>query len=143
MKPTTRAAYTRPHLSRHARQRAARVNAFSRRTKTIPIAPPPVTLGTDDLELIDRLMHRDRTGVSTALLTIAGIGAGEAVRWAVLDRTTAAASGAHAGGAISSQRAEQIARHVSRALAEHAAGLPVVRASDLSDEPRRAADQTC
>ena len=105
---------------RHERQREARANAFSRRTRTIPIARSPVNLGTDNLELIDRLVHGDRSAVSTALLAIAGMGAGEAVRRAVLDRIAAAASWACSEGAISSQRAGQIARHVSRALAEHA-----------------------
>jgi hypothetical protein len=117
MKPTTRAAYARPHLSRHERQRAARADAFSRRTRTIPIAPSPVKLGTDDLELIDWLVHRDRTVVSSAPLVIAGIGAGQASCLAVLSRIAEAASCALAEGMISSSRAEQIARHVRRALA--------------------------
>ena len=43
-----------------------------------------VKLRHDELELIDRLVRDDRTAVSSALLAIAGIGAGEAIRGAVL-----------------------------------------------------------
>jgi hypothetical protein len=82
----TRAAHPRRHLSRHERQRQARAGAFSRRTKRTPIVPSPVMLATEELELIDRLVRHDRTAVSTALLAIAGIGAGEASRRAVLAR---------------------------------------------------------
>lgn len=117
MKSMTRAAYTRPNLSRHERQRQARAEAFSRRTTTIPMRPSPVKLAVVDLELIDRLVRRDRTAVSTALLVIAGIGAGQASRRAVLSRIAEAASCALAEGTISSSRAEQIAQHVRRALA--------------------------
>jgi hypothetical protein len=76
----------------------------------------PVKLASEELELIDRLVRRDRTAVSTALLAIAGIGAGEAGRRAVLSRVAEAACWAQAEEAISSRRAEQIARHVTRAL---------------------------
>ena len=106
MKSTIRAAYTRPHLSRHERQRQARAEAFSRRPTTIPIRPSPVKLATADLELIDRLVRRDRTAVSTAVLVIAEIGAGEPSRQAVLSRIGEAASWAQAEGAISSRRAD-------------------------------------
>ena len=116
MQSMTRAAHTRRHLSRHERQRRARAEAFLRRTTTTPIALSPVSLATEDLELIDRLVRRDRTAVSTALLAIAGIGASEASRRAVLSRISEAACWAQADGAISSRRAEQIARHVRRAL---------------------------
>jgi hypothetical protein len=116
MQSTNPAAHKRRHLSRHERQRQARAAAFSRRTMTVPIVPSPVMLASDDLELIDRLVRRDRTAVSTALLAIAGIGAGEASRQAVLARMAEAACWAQAEGAISSARAEQIARHVKRAL---------------------------
>ena len=115
MQSTNRAAHKRRHLSRHERQRQARAAAFSRRTSTTPLLCRPVKLATEDLELIDRLVRRDRTAVSTALLAIAGIGAGEASRQAVLSQIAEAACWAQAEGAISSQRAEQIARHVRRA----------------------------
>src|SRR5690242_2280455 len=86
MQSTNHAADKRRHLSRHERQRQARAAAFSRRSMTVPIVPTPMTLATEELELIDRLVRRDRTAVSTALLAIAGIGAGEASRRAVLAR---------------------------------------------------------
>ena len=124
MQSTNRAAQKRCHLSRHERQRHARAAAFSRRTITIPIVPSPVRLAGDDLELIDRLVRRDRTAVSTALVVIAGIGAGEASRRAVLSRIAEAACWAQAEGAISSRRAEQIARHVRRALPVAASRWP-------------------
>ncbi|MBV8220216.1 MAG: hypothetical protein JO325_17245 [Solirubrobacterales bacterium] len=116
MHSMTRAARTR-HLSRHERQREARAEAFSRRTATTPIVPSPVRLAADELELIDRLVRRDRTAVSTALLAVAGIGAGEASRRAVLSRIAEAACWAQAEGAITPGRADQITRHVRRALA--------------------------
>jgi hypothetical protein len=116
MQSTTRAAHKRHHLSRHERQRQARAAAFSRWTRTTPLLRLPVKLTTEELELIDRLVRRDRTAVSTALLAVAGIGAGEASRRAVLSRISEAACWAQAEGAISSRRAEQIARHVKRAL---------------------------
>ncbi len=87
-------------------------------------APPPVKLAPDDLALIDRLVRHDRTAVSSALLAIAGIGAGQPVRSAVLARVGKAACRAQADGAISSSRAEQIARHVSRALQRAHARIP-------------------
>ena len=76
-------------------------------------------LGQDELELIERLVRRDRTAVSSALLAIAGIGAGEAIRGAVLARVSEAARWAQAEGAISAERGGQIARHVSRAQDAH------------------------
>jgi hypothetical protein len=117
MQSTNRAAHKRRHLSRHERQRQARAAAFSRRTTTTPMAPAPVKLAIEELELIDRLVRLDRTVVSTALLVISGIGAGKLSRRAVLCRIAEAASWAEAEGAISARRAEQIARHVKRALA--------------------------
>ena len=123
MQSMTRAAHTRRHLSCHERQRQARAAAFSRRTMTVAIAPSAVKLASDDVELIDRLVRRDRTAVSTALLAIAGIGASEASRRAVLSRIAEAASWAQAEGAITPSRAEQIARHVRRALGR--GGQPV------------------
>jgi hypothetical protein len=123
MQAMTRAASTRRHLSRHERQRQARADAFSRRTLVVPSTPPPVNLGDDDLALIDRLVRQDRTAVSSALLAIAGIGAGQAVRRAVLARVGEAACWAEAAGAISAERGAQIARHVKRALGHHDGAL--------------------
>jgi len=60
----------------------------------------------------------DRTPVSTALLVIAGIRAGEHIRRAVLSRMGEATWSAHAESAINQSRAEQIARHIGRAIAE-------------------------
>jgi len=60
----------------------------------------------------------DRTPVSTALLVIAGIRAGEHIRRAVLSRMGEATWSAHAESAINPSRAEQIARHIGRAVAE-------------------------
>jgi hypothetical protein len=113
MQSMTPAAHTRRHLSRHERRRQARAEAFSRRTTIAPIVPSPVTLAPEEHELVDRLVRRDRTAVSTALLAIAGIGAGGASLQAVLTQVAEAASSAQAAGAISAPRAEQIARHVS------------------------------
>ena len=114
MQSTTRAARTRCHLSRRERQRQARAEAFSRRTAAGPTTPPPAKLAADDLALIDRLVRQDRTAVSSALLALAGIGASEVARHAVLACVAAAACSAQAVGAISSNRAAQIARHVQR-----------------------------
>ncbi len=111
-----RAARTRRYLSRHERQRHARAEAFSRRTNTSSAAPAPVKLEPEELALIDRLVRHDRTAVSSALLAIAGIGAGTAVRRAVLADVSEATCWAQVEGAISSDRAAQIARHVNRAL---------------------------
>lgn len=116
MHPTTHPARRGGHLSRHERQRLARAAAFSRRTALTVAATAPVKLDGEDLELIDRLIRHDRTAVSTALLAIAGIGAGEASRRTVLSRVGDAASWAQAEGAISPARASQIARHVRYAL---------------------------
>ena len=95
----------------------ARAEAFSRATGVHRAAASPVKLDGDELELIDRLVRHDRTAVSTALLAIAGIGAGEARRRGRARRAfDEAARAAQAEGAISSSRADQIARHVGRAL---------------------------
>jgi hypothetical protein len=119
MQSMTYAARTRRRYSRHERQRHARAEAFSRRTRNMPATPPPVRL---EPEVIGRLVRRDRTAVSTALLAVAGIGAGEVMRRAVLASVSEAAGWAQAEGAISASRAEQITRHVKRALGdcEHA-----------------------
>ncbi len=116
MHTTTRAARTRRYLSRHERQRRARAEAFSRRTPTVLSQAPPVKLEPEELALIDRLVRHDRTAVSTALLAVAGIGAGHALRLAVLSRVGEAACWAEGEGAISAARGAQIARHVRRAL---------------------------
>ena len=119
MQSTIHAARGRGHLSRHERQRLARAEAFSRRTPAGMRGEVPVTLGRDELELIERLVRRDRTAVSSALLAIAGIGVGEAIRGAVLARVSEAARRAEAEGAIGAERGGQIARHVSRAQHAH------------------------
>jgi hypothetical protein len=116
MQSTTQAARRRGHLSRHERQRLARTEAFSRRTAADRPSEAPVKLRHDELELIDRLVRDDRTAVSTALLAIAGIGAGEAIRGAVLARVSETARWAQVQGAISAERGGQIVRHVNRAL---------------------------
>lgn len=115
MKSTIHAAHRGGHLSRHERQELARAEAFSRRTPAGAAAEVPVKLEEGQLELIDRLVRRDRTAVSSALLAVAGIGAGEAIRGAVLAKVSEAACQAQADGAISAERGGQIARHVSRA----------------------------
>lgn len=116
MHRTIHPARSRSHLSRHERQRLARAEAFSRRTPAVVSAVSPVKLESDKLELIERLVRYDRTAVSSALLAIAGIGAGEASRRAVLARVGEAACWAAADGAITAERSQQIARHVKQAL---------------------------
>ena len=116
MQSMTRAAQTRCHLSKHKRQRQARAEAFSRRSRIESLVPSPVKPAREDVELIDRLVRGDRTVVSTALLAIAGIGAGEPRPKAVLAGVAETASRAQAEGAISARRAEQVARHVRQAL---------------------------
>jgi hypothetical protein len=106
------------HLSRHERQRLARAEAFSRRTLAALSDAAPVKLDDQALELIQWLVRKDRTAVSTALLVIAGIGAGEDIRRAVLSRVGEATKSARAAGAINQGRAGQIARHIGRAVAE-------------------------
>jgi hypothetical protein len=114
MDTKTHPARRRGHLSRHERQRLVRAAAFSRRTPAFPPVVTPATLERNELELIDRLVRHDRTAVSSALLAIAGIGAGHALRLAVLARVGEAACWAEAEGAISAERGAQIARHVRR-----------------------------
>lgn len=123
MNTTTRVARARGHLSRHERQRLTRAEAFSNRTPAnVPMVPVP--LAPDAITLIDRLVRHDRTVVSTALLAVAGIGAGEPMRHAVLKRVSEAACWAEAHGAISAERSQQIARHVKRALRRRDARSP-------------------
>jgi hypothetical protein len=116
MSMTINAARTRAHLSRHERQRLARTLAFSRRTLASPPAAPVVAFQQAELELIERLVHRDRTAVSSAVLAVAGIGAGGARRRAVLAHVDEVARSAQAHGLISRERGTQIARHVDAAL---------------------------
>jgi len=77
-----------------------------------------VALGRDELELIEQLVRHGRTVVSSALLAVAGIGAGDPRRNAVLIEVGNAASTARAQGMISPERRAQIARHLGRALEE-------------------------
>jgi hypothetical protein len=116
MHTTINAARTRVQLSRRERQRLARSEAFSQRTPTTPPEASAITFDSRELELIDRLVRYDRTAVSSALLALAGIGAGEARRRSVLARVGEAACWAQAEGTISPERGAQIARHVSGAL---------------------------
>jgi hypothetical protein len=115
----TRAAQTRCHFSKHERQQQARAEALSRRSSAESRVPSPVKLGPEDVELIDRLVRGDRTAVSTALLAIAGIGAGERRRKAVLACSPGSPK-QHPGlgprARSAARGAEQIARHVRRAL---------------------------
>jgi hypothetical protein len=131
MHQMTEVARRRGHLSRHERQRIDRAAALSRRTSDSSTPACSVNLTTAELELVDRLVRSDRTAVSTALLAIAGIGAGEARRLAVLDWIGAAADLAVAEGAISSRRADQIARHIARAI-----GLACALRPDHPGAPR-------
>jgi hypothetical protein len=112
----THRARPRAHLSRRERQQLARLQAFSRRTPRTMPAMRPVKLRQEQLELIDRLVQRDRTPVSMAVLAIAGIGSGEARRQVVLERVREAARRAEAEGAITRRRRQGIARHVQRAI---------------------------
>ena len=99
-----------------------------RRSRGTLTPTPPVKLSGRELELIERLVCRDRPAVSSALLAVAGIGSGEVVRAAVLARVGEAAAKAKAQGAISASRAAQIARHVKRAqLDQRDAGGPAVK----------------
>jgi hypothetical protein len=106
------------HLSRRERQRLARARAFSRRTAATPPVSAAVALAPSEVALIEQLVRHDRTAVSTALLVVAGIGAGELRRRAVLARVGEIADKARADGAISGERGAQIVRHVGRALEE-------------------------
>ena len=116
MHSTIHAAPGNAHLSRRERQQLRRAAALSRRACAASSAAPQVTLDREELELIGRLARHDRTAVSTALLMIAGIGAGHARRAAVLAAVKEVALATHARGAISSRRVDQIARHVSQEL---------------------------
>jgi hypothetical protein len=119
MQSTIYAARGRGHLSRHERQRLARAEAFSRRTPSL-VSLTPERLDGEELKFIERLVRHDRTAVSIALLVIAGIGAGERRRRAVLAGIGKAAGRAWAEGAISRSRAAQIERHVERAISDKA-----------------------
>jgi hypothetical protein len=84
MYSTTRAARQCGHLSRRERLQLARAEAFSRRTRADTLALSPVNLSRHELDVIDRLVRRDRTAVLRALLAVAGIGSGEPIRRACL-----------------------------------------------------------
>ena len=116
MHSTTTAARRRGHLSRRERLQLARAEAFSRLTPTNMPTMVPVKLGPEQRELIEQLVHGDRTAVSSALLAVAGIDSGEPMRRAVLANVSEAASRARAEGAIGERRSAQIARHVKLAL---------------------------
>ena len=118
MSTTTNAARRHAHLSRRERQRLARVDAFSRRTPAALPAAPVIAFGGAEIELIDLLVRQDRTAVSSAVLAVAGIGAGEVTRRAVLALVGEAAGSAKAQGAIGAERGAEIARHVRCALEE-------------------------
>ncbi|HEY3946871.1 MAG TPA: hypothetical protein VGL78_16720 [Solirubrobacteraceae bacterium] len=121
MYSTTHAVRQRGHLSRRERLQLARAEAFSRRTGVDPLGLPPVKLSGNELEVIDRLVRRDRTAVSSALLAVAGIGSGEPMRRAVLASVNEAAYRARAEGVIGERRSEQIARHVRLVVERSAA----------------------
>ena len=87
-------------------------------------AVAPVNLGREQHELIERLVRRDRTAVSSALLVIAGIGRGEPLRQAVLTSVGESVERTQADGAISASRAAQLARHIKRALGRSDQPLP-------------------
>lgn len=112
---TIHGAPRRGHLSRRGRQELARIAAVSGHVP-VGAASPRMAFESQELELIEQLVHHDRTVISSALLTLAGLGTGGARRPAVLDQIGEAARRAQAEGAISSERARQIARHLSRAL---------------------------
>jgi hypothetical protein len=116
MSTTINAARRHAHLSRRERQRLARVDAFSRRTAANLPAAPAIASGRAEIELIDLL--DDRTAVSSAVLAVAGMGAGEVTRRAVLAHVGGAAGSAKAQGGISAERGAEIARHVRLALEE-------------------------
>jgi hypothetical protein len=108
-------ARTRRHLSRHERHGALAPKRSPGGRQDQP-RHRRVKFALEDLELIDRPVGHDRTPVSSAVLAIAGIGAGRSLRRVVLARVNEAACWAQAEGAISPDRAEQIARHVKLAL---------------------------
>ena len=116
MHQMTEVARGRGHISRHERQRLDRAAAFSRRTSDRSTPACPVKLATAELELIDRLVRSDRT---------AGLDGAAGDRRHRRRRGPAAGGPrsdwcggrlAVAEGAISSGRAEQIARHITRAI---------------------------
>jgi hypothetical protein len=106
------------HLSRRERQRLARTHALSRRSAAAPRPAPVIMFGSAEVAVIEQLVRHDRTAVSTAMLAVAGIGAGELRRRAVLAEVGRATDTARSERAISRERAAQIARHVRRALEE-------------------------
>jgi len=69
-----------------------------------------------EVAVIERLARQDRTAVYPAVLAVAGMGAGEPRRRAVLAGVGQAADKATVGNAISRVRGAQIVRHVRRTL---------------------------
>jgi hypothetical protein len=63
----------RGHLSRRERQQPARTAAFSRHAP-VRAAATKVAFEPEELALIERLVRRDRTVISSALLIVAGEG---------------------------------------------------------------------
>jgi hypothetical protein len=57
-----------------------------------------LAFGRAEIELIDLLVRQDRTAVSSAMLVVAGMGAGEVTRRAVLAQVSEAAGSAKARG---------------------------------------------
>ena len=110
---TIHAAPGSAHLSRRERQRMRRAEAFSRRQSATPPAAAPVKLDREDLDLIEHLVRHERTVVSTALLVIAGIGAGSLRRREVLARVGQAACSARAEGVdqLEESRTNRPTRH--------------------------------
>ena len=126
------------HMSRNERQRAAQTTAFSRRAQHVEIREPRVTLSIDEQLLAEELLLHDRTPVSTALLAIGGVGAGDARKRVVLRQLEETAAYLEAQGALSTSRAQQIARHITKASSTLAAPRP-----QASKRPQRdaAADE--
>jgi hypothetical protein len=118
MQTTMDHARRQAHLSRRERQRLARAQAFSRRSAATPLLAPVIRFGSAEVAVIEQLVRHDRTAVSTAMLAVAGIGAGELRRRAVLAEVGRVTDTAQSEGAISCERGAQIARHVRRALEE-------------------------
>jgi hypothetical protein len=118
MQTTMDYARRQVHLSRRERQRLARAQALTRRAAATPLLAPVIMFGPAEVAVIDQLVRHDRTAVSIAMLAVAGIGAGELRRRAVLEQVGVASAKAESEGAISPERGAQMARHVRRGLEE-------------------------
>jgi hypothetical protein len=93
----------------------ARPKAFSDRTPVTSAVTSPVKLDRQDLELIDRLVRHDRTAVSTRCWRSRGRRRRNQSAGRALPDPRGGALGP-GEGAVTSRRAEQIARHVKPAL---------------------------